>query len=152
MTFQQSTSQWNASDQMRSDTYSLLHFNKHVFKALHNGMPMARTLFWLWSLKYFLSMSMQQKCHGTAHSKMIHELLPNMEKVIKILHKLITKAQRMQMKAQIRQQSGTRPERGQNEVRNSRMATNKAQKGIHNAIFSIFTSSAARGGARSFKR
>ena len=30
----------------------------------------------------------------------------------------------------IRQQSGTMPERGQNEVRNSRMATNKAQKGI----------------------
>ena len=30
----------------RSDT-NLLHFNKHVFKALHNGMPMARTLLWL---------------------------------------------------------------------------------------------------------
>ena len=55
------------------------------------------------SLKYSLSMSMQQNCHGTAHSKMIHELLPNMEKVIKILHELITKAQRMQMKAQKQQ-------------------------------------------------
>ena len=91
-----STSQWNASDpecKQKCKTKSVLHTaanNKLITKAQRNANEVPKQ---------------QSAAHGAQQQKMIDELPPDMKKIIQILwaQKLMTKAQRIQIKVQKQQ-------------------------------------------------